>query len=172
MVSALVPYKRVDLAIAACGAAGVPLRVAGAGPERERLERLAASLRAEVEFLGALPDGEIRDCYRRAATVLLPGEEDFGIAPVEAQACGRPVVALARGGRSKRSWTASRGCSSGNRRPRPSPSAIRQVLDTRFDPAEVRAHAVRFDTGVFERADAGRPRRCLGGTPGCSSPST
>ncbi|MDE3154916.1 MAG: glycosyltransferase, partial [Acidobacteriota bacterium] len=91
MVSALVPYKRLDLAIDACRLAGLPLRIVGQGPERARLERLAGP---GVEFLGVQTDEAIRTLYRRAAVVMLPGEEDFGIVPLEAQACGRPVVAL------------------------------------------------------------------------------
>ena len=95
IVSALVPYKRIDRAIRACRRAGARLRVVGDGPERARLEREAGP---EVQFLGSLSNEEIRDEYRRAQAVVLPGEEDFGIAPLEAQACGRPVVALGRGG--------------------------------------------------------------------------
>ena len=95
IVSALVPYKRIDLAIDACRRAGARLRIVGDGPERERLERAGSDL---IEFLGPLSDEQIRDEYRRALAVILPGEEDFGIVPVEAQACGRPVVAFARGG--------------------------------------------------------------------------
>ena len=95
IVSALVPYKRIDLAIEGCRRAGARLRIVGDGPERERLHRLAG---ADVTFLGSLSDDAVRDEYRRAVALLLPGEEDFGIAPVEAQACGRPVVAFARGG--------------------------------------------------------------------------
>ena len=96
IVSALVPYKRIDLAIDAARLAGLPLRIVGEGPERDRLCAHAAD--AAVEFLGHQTDDEIRDLYRGASAVVLPGEEDFGIVPVEAQACGRPVVALARGG--------------------------------------------------------------------------
>jgi glycosyltransferase involved in cell wall biosynthesis len=95
IVSALVPYKRIDLAIEACARVGATLRIVGDGPERRRLEARAAG---DVTFLGRVSDEAVRDEYRRALAVLLPGEEDFGIAPVEAQACGRPVVALARGG--------------------------------------------------------------------------
>src|SRR6185503_2266779 len=95
MVSALVPYKRIDVAIEACRRAGATLRIAGDGPDRDRLETLSDG---HVEFVGRLSDEQIRDEYRRALAILLPGEEDFGIVPVEAQACGRPVVALARGG--------------------------------------------------------------------------
>ncbi len=95
VVSALVPYKRIDIAIDAARLAGLPLKVVGDGPERARLERAAGPA---ATFLGRLPDADIRELYRAAAVTLLPGEEDFGIVPVEAQACGTPVVALARGG--------------------------------------------------------------------------
>src|SRR5262249_52381048 len=107
VVSALVPYKRVDLAIDGCRLAGVPLKIVGDGPERATLERSAAAGQRtaatnagvrDVEFLGRLSDEAVRELYRRAAVVILPGEEDFGIVPLEAQACGRPVVAYARGG--------------------------------------------------------------------------
>lgn len=96
IVSALVPYKRIDVAIDAARLAGLPLRIVGEGPERDRLQSHAAG--APVEFLGHQTDEQIRDLYRGAVAVVLPGEEDFGIVPVESQACGRPVVALARGG--------------------------------------------------------------------------
>src|SRR4051812_31392998 len=95
VVSALVPYKRIDIAIEACRLAGVPLRIVGRGPEEARLRALAG---ADVEFLGWRTDEEIRDLYGPAAAVLLPGVEDFGMVPVEAQACGTPVVALRAGG--------------------------------------------------------------------------
>ena len=95
IVSALVPYKRIELAIAACDRVGATLRIVGDGPDRGRLEARAGR---NVEFLGRLGDEAVRDEYRRALAVVLPGEEDFGIVPVEAQACGRPVVALGRGG--------------------------------------------------------------------------
>jgi glycosyltransferase involved in cell wall biosynthesis len=95
VVSALVPYKRVDRAIDACALADLPLRIAGDGPDRERLAQRAG---ATVTFLGRVSDETLREEYRNARLVILPGEEDFGIVPLEAQACGRPVVALARGG--------------------------------------------------------------------------
>ncbi len=95
IVSALVPYKRIELAMTACDRVGAALRIVGDGPDRARLEAKAGR---NVEFLGRLSDEAVRDEYRRALAVLLPGEEDFGIVPVEAQACGRPVVALGRGG--------------------------------------------------------------------------
>jgi glycosyltransferase involved in cell wall biosynthesis len=95
VVSALVPYKRIELAVEACQLVGAPLKVVGEGPEMGRLRALAGP---GTEFVGRCDDQRLRDLYRRALALILPGEEDFGLAPVESQACGRPVVALARGG--------------------------------------------------------------------------
>jgi glycosyltransferase involved in cell wall biosynthesis len=95
VVSALAPYKRIDLAIAACRSLGLPLRIVGEGPERNRLE---ASAGPGVRFLGRVDGERLRDLYRGALCFLQPGVEDFGIASVEALACGTPVVALGRGG--------------------------------------------------------------------------
>jgi glycosyltransferase involved in cell wall biosynthesis len=95
VVSALVPYKRIDQAVAACTRLGRELVVIGKGPERARLEAMAGP---SVRFLGWQPDEVIRDHYRRCRALLFPGEEDFGIVPVEAMACGAPVIALGRGG--------------------------------------------------------------------------
>jgi glycosyltransferase involved in cell wall biosynthesis len=95
VVSALVPYKKIDHAVRACSRRGRRLVVIGAGPERGRLEAIAGTT---VQFLGWQPDEVIRDHYRRCRALLFPGEEDFGIVPVEAMACGAPVIALGRGG--------------------------------------------------------------------------
>ena len=95
VVSALAPYKRIDLAITAAGRLGRRLLVVGTGPEERRLRALAGP---GVEFLGWRSDAEIASLYRRCRAVLFPGEEDFGIVPLEAMAAGRPVIALAAGG--------------------------------------------------------------------------
>jgi len=95
LVSALVPYKRPDLAVRALNELGQPLVVIGRGPEEKRLRRMA---KPNVRFLGGASNETIRDHYRRCRALLFPGEEDFGIVPVEAQACGAPVVAFGRGG--------------------------------------------------------------------------
>ena len=94
-VSALVPYKRIDLAIRACARLGRRLKIIGHGPEMTRLSRLAGPT---VELLGWCRDEEIREHLRRCRALLFPGLEDFGIVPVEAQACGAPVIALGQGG--------------------------------------------------------------------------
>jgi len=95
IVSALAPYKRLELALDAYRDSGWPLRVVGAGPEADRLRDLAP---AEVTFLGHLPDHELREQYRGCRAVLMPGVEDFGIVPLEAMACGRPAVVYGEGG--------------------------------------------------------------------------
>lgn len=94
-VGRLVPYKRVDLAVAAAVAAGVRLLVVGEGRD---MERCRARSGPGVDFLGRLPRDEMRDLVRGARALVMPGEEDFGIVPVEAIAAGTPVLALARGG--------------------------------------------------------------------------
>lgn len=91
----LIPYKRFDLAIQACTAAAYPLVVAGSGPDESRLRAMAGPT---IRFVGRVDDAGYLDLLAGATALLFPGEEDFGIVPVEAQAAGCPVVALGRGG--------------------------------------------------------------------------
>jgi glycosyltransferase involved in cell wall biosynthesis len=148
VVSALVPYKRVALAIEACRLARVPLKIAGDGPERPRLERAAGS---DVTFLGRRSDEEIRELYRGAAVALLPGEEDFGIVPVEAQACGRPVVALGRGGAVETVVANETGFLVDDPSAPAFADAIARAIDrnARFDSVAIRRHAERFSRERF-----------------------
>src|SRR5207249_5877762 len=95
VVSALSPYKRVDLAVEAANRLGRRLLVVGTGPEAERLQALAGP---SVSFRGWRPDAEVAELYARCRALLFPAVEDFGIAPLEAAAAGRPTIALARGG--------------------------------------------------------------------------
>ncbi len=97
-VSRFVPYKSVALAIEACAAAEVPLTVAGKGPQEQELRALAAGLGADVEFEISPSDERLRELYHACSALVFPANEDFGIIPVEAQACGAPVVALDVGG--------------------------------------------------------------------------
>jgi glycosyltransferase involved in cell wall biosynthesis len=96
VVSALVPRKHIDLAIQAFNRLGLPLKIAGRGwgNEERRLRKMAGP---NVEFLGWLDEESVRDYYRRCRALILPGSEDFGIASVEAQACGKPVIAYGKG---------------------------------------------------------------------------
>ena len=95
MVTALVPYKRVDQAVAAFADLGKPLRIIGSGPMAGRLRRAAPP---NVTFLGWESDQAVRDHYRRCRALVFPGEEDFGMVPLEAMACGTPVIAYGAGG--------------------------------------------------------------------------
>ena len=95
IVSALVPYKRIDLAVEAYGRLGYPLKIVGSG---SGAAKIAHGATANVEFLGWRSDDEILALYRNCRFLIFPGEEDYGLVPLEAMACGKPVIAFGRGG--------------------------------------------------------------------------
>ena len=97
IVSRLVKYKRFDLAVKACKELGRKLVVIGDGPERENLQKMAEGSE-NIKFLGRLPDEEVKKYMAECKALIFPGEEDFGIVPVEAESCGRPVIAYGKGG--------------------------------------------------------------------------
>jgi glycosyltransferase involved in cell wall biosynthesis len=149
IVSAFVPYKRLEIAIDACRRLGAPLRIAGDGPDRERLQRMSGP---DVTFLGPLSEEQLRGEYQRARAVIMPGEEDFGIVPVEAQACGRPVVALARGGALETVADGDTGVLFADASAESLADALRRMDDIRFDTARLRASAERFSRDHHARA--------------------
>jgi glycosyltransferase involved in cell wall biosynthesis len=124
----------------------VPLKIVGVGPDRGRLERQAGS---DVAFLGRRSNDEIRTLYQRAAFAMLPGEEDFGIVPLEAQACGRPVIAYARGGALETVIPGETGTLVDDATPAAFAEAITETLAHTFDSALIRAHAERFGRERF-----------------------
>ena len=146
VVSALVPYKRVDLAVQAYARTGVPLKIAGVGTELAALKKLAAP---NVEFLGRVPDEGVRELYRRCRFLVFPGEEDFGIVPLEAQACGKPVLAFGKGGLLETVLAGRTGVFF----PEQTPDALLEALalaeKTDWDPAAIRAHAETFGEARF-----------------------
>jgi glycosyltransferase involved in cell wall biosynthesis len=146
-VSAFAPYKRLDLAIEAARRAGVRLVVVGRGPEAARLERLAQGSRCE--FLPWQPDEALAGLYARCRALVFPGEEDFGIAPVECMAAGRPVVALAAGGALETVVPGETGVLVAGTDPEVWAAALRDFRDDAFDPGRLRAHALRFDRAVY-----------------------
>ena len=154
VVSALVPYKRVDLAIEACRLAEVPLRIVGNGPE---MDGLRAQAGPSVEFIPHCPAEELREIYRTSRGLLLTGEEDFGIAPVEAQACGRPVIALARGGACETVAHGVTGILVEDATANAFADAIRSLDNGAFGPVKLHLAASRFARPVF----AHRMRKAL-----------
>ncbi len=146
VVSALVPYKRVDLAMMAARRAGVRLTVVGSGPERQNLERLAGD---GIELAGWRSDEEIRHLYRNCTAAILPGEEDFGIVPVEAQACGRPVVALGRGGVLDTVIDGETGVLFDETTVESLEAALRRAAAAAWNPVRIRAHAETFSRRRF-----------------------
>jgi glycosyltransferase involved in cell wall biosynthesis len=149
VVSALVPYKRIDVAIGAAARLGARLTIVGTGPDLRRLKTLAGP---SVEFAGAVEPSALRELYRSATALVLPAEEDFGIAPVESLACGRPVVALNRGGVTE---TVENGVT-GVLVDRPAADAfadaMRTVIERSFDPAPLVRRAHEFGVARFETA--------------------
>lgn len=153
-VSALVPYKRIELAMAACERLGKRLVIIGSGPDLAKLRRLASP---GVTLLGWQSDDVIRDHLRRAKALLFPGEEDFGIVPLEAQACGTPVIAFGRGGATEtildaQSHAPGSGLFFGERTTASLIAAIRwfEAHPERFSPQVCRAQAERFAAERFE----------------------
>lgn len=143
----LVPYKRFDLPVVACSRLDLPLRVYGQGRDRARLAALAGP---SVQFAGRVSQEELARLYRDCRAYIFPGEEDFGISPLEAMACSRPVIAYAAGGALE---SVVEGVT-GTFFRRQDPAALVQVLerfdDQAFDRAAIRRHAERFDRAHFQ----------------------
>jgi glycosyltransferase involved in cell wall biosynthesis len=153
----LVDYKRVDLAVSACRRLGRKLKVVGEGPQLGKLKRIAGE---ETEFLGRVSDTELPELLSRCRALLFPGEEDFGIVPVEAQAHGRPVIAFASGGALEtviglRPTELFRADSTGIFFTEQTVDAVVDAIhrfegfETRFDPQRIHEHALQFDTAIF-----------------------
>jgi glycosyltransferase involved in cell wall biosynthesis len=163
-VSALAPYKRVDDAVRAANERGMPLTIAGFGPEERRLRALA---KGTVRFAGVVSPRELLALYRTSEAVLMPGEEDFGIVPVEAQACGTPVVALGRGGATETVIDGETGVLYREPGVAPLLQAVDRLRATSFETPRLVANAARFSRTAFAGRflgalsdalrDAGRP---------------
>ncbi len=148
-LSELAPYKRADLAVLACKALDRPLKVVGQGSEMERLKRLAGP---RTEFAGRAPDRAMRGLYQECRALLFPGVEDFGIVPLEAMACGRPVIALGRGGALDTVRDRKTGLLFQEQTVEGLSEAIRHFeaeVEPALDRAAVAAHAGRFSAGAF-----------------------
>ncbi|NPA90975.1 MAG: glycosyltransferase family 4 protein [Chloroflexi bacterium] len=148
VVSRLIPYKRVDLAVEACTRLHLPLIVVGDGRDRKALERMAGPT---VTFLGRVSQEELVELMQGARAFLFPGVEDFGIAPVEAMACGRPVIAYAGGGALDTVVPGVTGEFFHEQRVESLMDVLRDFDPFRYDPLACRAQAEKFDTTVFRQ---------------------
>lgn len=147
-IGRLIPYKRFDLAIQACNALGVPLKIVGDGPDRKRLEAMAGET---IEFLGRVPDSEIPQLYAEANALLFPQLEDFGITAVEAQAAGRPVIAYRAGGALETVKEGITGTFFDEQTPDSLARAIRQFDTFKVRSADIRKHALQFSTQNYRK---------------------
>ncbi len=146
IVSRLVPYKRVDLAIAAAEQLGVSLKIAGTGPELNNLKALAGPT---TEFLGFVPDEELPELYRNAKALLFPQEEDFGITPLEAAASGVPTIAYAAGGALETVVDGETGVFFTEQTSASLAEAMKNSSAVVWDKHVIRAHAMKFSEARF-----------------------
>jgi glycosyltransferase involved in cell wall biosynthesis len=146
VMSRLLPYKRVALAIEACGLLGARLIVAGAGPDERRLRSIAG---ANVEFVGHVDDEKRRRLIGAARALIVPGVEDFGLVALEAAAAGRPTVAFAAGGALETIVEGETGLFFREPHARSLAQTLQALAQSHFDRARMQAHAGRFAPEVF-----------------------
>ncbi len=160
IVSAFAPYKRIDLAIAAFNQLNEKLVIVGSGPEEKRLKALAGP---HITFTGWIDAQQLNDCYARCRALIFPGEEDFGMVPVEAQCWGKPVIAFGRGGSLetiaghwadsvRKPAAACTGLYFRNQTVQDLIQAVEAFSRWQPNPKAIRKQALRFDTAVFIKA--------------------
>jgi len=162
-LGALAPYKRVDLAVEAFRRTGQTLWIAGDGQDRRLLRE---GLPPNIRWLGKVPDADVPELYRGARALIFPGEEDFGIAPLEALASGRPVIALARGGVLE-TLTPETGLFFDSPTPEALVDALQrfEAFERTFDPARACARAGQFSEERFRAAVQFKIRELVAGRP-------
>lgn len=147
VVSRLVGYKRVDLAVEACSRLELPLRIVGAGPDLAGLKRIAGPT---IEFLGRLSDAEVAREFARCRALIFAGEEDFGMTPLECMASGRPVVAFAAGGALETVTDGESGILFHTQTAASLAAALVSLSGAMFAPERLQEHAARFGLSIFQ----------------------
>jgi glycosyltransferase involved in cell wall biosynthesis len=148
IVSGLVPYKRLDIAVQAFSRLRLPLKIIGSGPDAERLKAMAGPT---VELLGWRSDSEVREAYARCRAFVMTADEDYGLTPLEALASGRPVIAYGAGGALETVRDGVTGIFYNRQTVESLIEATRRFETRAFDPATLREHALQFDLPAFER---------------------
>jgi glycosyltransferase involved in cell wall biosynthesis len=155
VVSALVPYKRIDLAVLAFNELDLPLVIIGDGAEKKNLTKLA---KRNIKFVDWQNSSELKEYYSKCRALIFPGEEDFGIVPVEAQACGKPVIAFGKGGVIESVHGAypdqkinpdHTGVFFDSQTKEALIEAVRRFESVKFNPEKIRESVFRFDKRIF-----------------------
>jgi glycosyltransferase involved in cell wall biosynthesis len=147
VVSRLNTYKRIDIAVEAFNRLELPLKIIGDGPDRKVLQRMAGS---QIEFLGRLPDAEMAEYLADCRALIFPGEEDFGIVPLEAMSAGRPVIAFKAGGAEETVVEDETGVFFDAQTADSLMRALKRFQFESFNKKRIREHALRFDKRVFQ----------------------
>lgn len=147
IVSRLQEYKRIDIAIEAFNKLELPLIIIGDGPDRKKLEAMANE---NIKFLGRESDEVIKEHYAKCRAFIFPGEEDFGITPLEAMASGRPVIAYRKGGALETVVENKTGIFFDNQNSYEMINAIKKFEKMNFNKKEIRMHAEKFDEEEFK----------------------
>ena len=148
IVSRLIPYKRIDIGIEACNALQLPLVIIGSGRDLERLKKMSGPT---IRFMGRLSDEEVLRYYAHCRAFLFPGEEDFGITPLEAQAAGRPVIAYGAGGALASVVDGVTGMFFNEQTVKSLADVLTSFDERTYDPQTIRNHALEFDLPRFHR---------------------
>ena len=159
VVSRLVPYKRVDLAIKAFNKLKLPLVIIGVGSEERRLRELANK---NITFLGQVSDTDLIDYYKKAQAVIFPQDEDFGLVPLESQACGTPVIAYEKGGALETIKDGKTGLFFSDQTPESLIAAVKKFETLKIDYADCISQAKKFTRDKFKKQFMARVRSALG----------
>ncbi|KPJ69188.1 glycosyl transferase [candidate division WOR-1 bacterium DG_54_3] len=148
VVSRLNTYKRVDVVVEAFNQLDLPLKIIGDGPDRRNLQRIAGP---NIEFLGRVRDQELAEGMAECRALVFPGEEDFGIAPVEAMSAGRPVIAYKAGGAEETVIDGKTGIFFEKQSVESLIQAVKRFQFATFSKKEIRKHAEKFDKEKFKQ---------------------